>query len=94
VLDEHWGVFTFNPSGACKYWSKCVSLSKTKGFLRVFLDNEASGARVVKILIRRISLPAFRLGVGPFALLISAHALEKTAGLGYWTNRRSLAPET
>jgi hypothetical protein len=55
---------------------------------------QAAPWRVVKIFICRILLPAFGLGVSPFALLISAHALEKTAGLGYWTNRRNLAPET
>src|ERR1022692_1384982 len=49
---------------------------------------------MVKIFIRRILWQIFCLGFKPFTLLISHHALEKAAGLGHRTSRRSPASET
>ena len=50
--------------------------------------------RMVNLFIRTILRPSFCLCFKPFASLTSQHALEKAAGFGYWSKRRSTAPET
>ena len=49
-------------------------------------DGGQSFQRVVKLFIRRISLPPFRLCFNPCAWLTSPNALEEAVGLGHWSN--------
>src|ERR1022692_195004 len=50
--------------------------------------------RMVNSFIRRILRPSFCFCSKPLALIISHHALERAAGLGHRTNRRSPASKT
>ena len=57
------------------------------GFVVIHIPFPGTVTSVVKLFIRRISLPPFRLCFNPCAWLTSPDALEEAVGLGHRTNR-------